>query len=176
MTEPASPAARRTGQDLEVHKPNGLPRWWWMPLVVLGLLVTGWWMTHPGGLPVVASAPEAQSKVGNAVYVGVTRADSGAHGITVRSVDLGKLPDGVEAELLVCKGGAITVTSRPEPFCSRLVDAEGARAQLPGDQLILAVTAPTPGSVELDDVSISYRDGLQWGGQDLPDVTVTFVG
>lgn len=171
VTPPSRPV-----HDMELHSPGGLPSWWWIPaaavggVVVLALLV--WWMRSPQDLPVDGDGASTTTKAGRVVYVGLTEQGSGARSLTIRGVDLGKPAEGATVEALVCRGGMVTVTTNAEPFCEELVEAEGTTLDLPGDQLLVSVTADQVATVTLDDMEVSFREGLQWGSQELPAITV----
>lgn len=175
MSDATTPR-RPSAPDLAVAPPRRLPSWWWAPVAVLGVLLLVWWMASARDLPVRDGAVEAGTKAGTPVYVGLTTAGvRGSRDVALRSVELGDVPDGAQVEALVCLGGSVTVTADADPFCEELVAADGASLSLPGDQLILSVTADGATTVELPDLEVSYREGLQWGGQQLPDVVVEVV-
>ena len=158
--------------DMELHRPRRLPRWWWVPVGVLGLVLLGWWMTHPQGLPTDGDGATTTTKAGRPVFVGLTSGDEAQRSLTIRGVQLGDGAKGATVEALVCRGGRITVTANASPFCEELVDADGAELDLPGDQLLVSVTGDEATRVSLDDLEVSFREGLQWGSHGLPDVTV----
>lgn len=175
-----TPPPRPPVHDMELHRPGRLPRWWRIPtaaLVVLlgaGLLV--WWMRSPQDLPVDADGVSTTTKVGGTVYVGLLAGNDTRRSLTIRGVELGDGAEGATVEALVCRGGRVTVTTNAEPFCEEVLDAEGAGLDLPADQLMVSVTAHEPVTVTLEGLEVTFREGLQWGSQSLPDVTVDIVG
>lgn len=175
MTE-VTPPRRPPAHDMELHRPRRLPRWWWAPVTVLGLLLLGWWMTHPQDLPTDDDGASTTTKIGQPVFVGLTTDDGTNRLPSIRSVELGEVPDGATVEALVCRGGNVTITSDATPFCEELLDAEGTRLDLPADQLLLSVTGEQPATLFLDELRVSFREGIQWGSQDLPDVSVKVIG
>lgn len=173
MTD-VTPPARQPAHDMELHRPRRLPRWWWAPIPLVALALVGWWMTHPQDIPTDTDGATTTTKVDRPVFVGLT-SEEAQRSFTIRSVALGEGAEGATVEALVCRGGRITVTASAEPFCEDLVAAEGARVELAEDQLLVSVTAAEAQRVSLDDLEISYREGLQWGSHSLPDVTVEVV-
>jgi len=156
---------------MALHRPRRLPRWWWAPVGALGLVLLGWWMTHPQDLPTDEDGATTTTKAGRPVFVGLTSGDD-ARTLTIRGVELGDAAEGATVEVLVCRGGRITVTADASPFCEELVDADGAELDLPGDQLLVSVTADEATTVSLADLEVSFREGIQWGSHGLPEVTV----
>jgi len=149
----------------------------WLVLVLAVGAVAAWYATHPSPLPTTTTAVTASTPVGEPVYVGVlSPTDGSGRTVHIRGIDVdpvGAVPLGVDGK--VCKGGALAVTSDPEAFCTRLVDAEGASVG-PGDVLVLEISGQTAGEVDLGRVRVTYRDGLQWGSDEAgPPVTVTFL-
>jgi hypothetical protein len=165
---------------MELHRPGRLPGWWRIPAValalVLVLVLVVWWMRSPQSLPVDADGASTTTKVGSTVYIGLLGDDDDKRSLTVRSIELGEGVDGATVEALVCRGGRVAVTTNADPFCEELLDAEGADLELPSDQLLVSVTADEPMTVSLDGLEITFREGLQWGSQRLPHVTVEVVG
>lgn len=165
---------------MELHRPGRLPRWWRIPAAALALLLVvvllAWWMRSPQGLPVDPDGASTTTKVGGTVYVGLLGDDDTGRSVTIRGVELGDLAEGATVEALVCRGGRVTVTTNAAPFCAEVLDAQGADLDLPGDQLMVSVSADAPMTVALEELEVSFREGLQWGSQPLPDVTVEVVG
>lgn len=150
-------------------------RWLWLPAAAALLAVAGWWVTHPAELPtsgsVTTSVPE-----GGTTYVGVlggdgdTERDLHLRGVEIIGDDGGT---GATWQALVCRDGSVGQTTDPEQFCAEVVPAEGVTMRLADDQLILAVTAGDAGSVSVEPMQVSYRDGLQWATQPAgPSVSV----
>lgn len=149
----------------------------WLALAVIVVALAGWYATHPNPLPTEETPVLASTPAGEPVYVGVLVPDAESdRTLHIRSIDvdpLGDLPVSVSG--LVCQGGAVAVTSDPETFCSGLVDAAGASVG-PGDVLVIRVHGVLAGEVELGRVQVSFREGLQWGTDDVgPPVTVSFL-
>jgi hypothetical protein len=170
MTDPEQPRPSRSASQpagLEVA-PRRWVRWLWVPagLVLVGLAV--WWMRHPAELG-KGDEVGAVTKVGRTVYVGasVLGSEADSRQISVRDVRVRTAgeTDGARLDVLVCHGGAIGVTATLEPFCDSVEDAKGATVSLPADQLVVAVTAETAQQVTVEEIEVSYRQGLQWGTQ-----------
>jgi hypothetical protein len=148
-------------------------------LVLAGF--AAWWMTHPEELPSSQNTLDVSTKAGKPIYVGVTEDDDrdDSRELHIREVTFTMLSRGsVDVEALVCHDGSIYTTANPEPFCDSVEKAEGATIQLGGgDQLVISVTADSSQIVELSDVKLSYREGLQWGTQPIgPAVVVDVIG
>jgi hypothetical protein len=135
-------------------------------LVVLAA-VLGWVSTHPKALATADTAVQAETPVGEPVFVGVfgTPADfdrtlrvSGVHVFATSAADVTIVPH-------VCHGGSVHVTTTPETFCRDLGPTEGATLE-GGDEIVLEVSGDVPTVVDIDRVRIAYRDGLQWATQD----------
>jgi hypothetical protein len=160
--------------------PRRWTRWLWIPAAVAVLAVIGWWTQHPQSLSTSADTVQATAKVGQTTYVAVTGRGDVERELNVSDVSVQLLDDadGVRVEPQVCHGGSISTTTDPDPFCDSLEDAEGATLKLGGgDQLILAITADTAGTVSVKQVEVSYREGLQWGTQPVgPLIVVDVVG
>ncbi len=137
--------------------------------VVLAVLlgVIGWVSTHPKELTTSDSTVQAETPVGEPVYVGVfgVPADfdralhlAGVHVFATSSADVTIVPH-------VCHGGSVNVTTTPESFCRELGPTEDA-SFASGDAIVLEVVGDVPTVVEIDRIRIAYRDGLQWATQD----------
>jgi len=146
-------------------------------LLALALVaVAAWFALHPSPLPTSDRTVEARTPVGVPVYVAVY---SGVQ--TDRTIDLSSVhvnaPADSTAEVTgqVCVGGSLSVSADPTEFCTRVVPAAGVTLG-PDDTLMLRIQSPTAGTLELDDLQISYQEGLQWGTQPVgPRVSVTFL-
>jgi hypothetical protein len=161
----------------------GRSRLWRVAAVVAAVvLVAGWivwYVLTPDDLPVQGRRAEAAGVAGTPVYVGVFTMPDGDRTIHVSAVDVPVAQgDGssVAVEPVVCRGGSIGVTTVPEDFCEEVVD--GADRELgSGDSVALRLVAETPGTVSVDRISISFRDGIRWGTQDvgIAGVTASFA-
>jgi hypothetical protein len=176
----ADPPTSDSPSGFEVGGPRWT-RWLWVPVILVLAGFAAWWMTHPEELPSSQSTLDASTKAGQTIYVGVTRDDDldDSRELHIREVTFKKLYRGsVDVEALVCHDGSINTTANPQPFCVSVEKAEGATIQLGGgDQLVISVTADSSQIVELSDVKLSYREGLQWGTQPIgPAVVVNVIG
>jgi len=136
-------------------------------LLVAMLAVIGWVSTHPRALDTSTTRVEAETPVGEPVYVGVFGAPadfgrnlhvSGVRVFATSTADVTISPH-------VCHGGSVSVTTTPETFCREFGPSEGASFGA-GDAIVLEVVGDAPGVVNIDRVRIAYRDGLQWATQD----------
>ena len=146
-------------------------------LIALVLVaVAGWFMLHPAALPRSDRTVSARTPVGVPVYVGVYAGDETDRTISLSSVHVNAPEDATaEVSAQVCVDGSLSVTADATGFCTRIVPASGASLG-PGDTLMLKVQSSTAGTLELDDLQVSYREGLQWGTQPVgPRVSVTFL-
>ena len=127
---------------------------------VLGLAF--WFVNTPPGLASVPAVVTGSTPTGQALYLGVVRADPSRTlhltGLRVRVVS--DAP--VTVEPLLCVDGSPAVTSEPDAFCAELVDPEG-RTFDRGDTIVLRVLGETPGTVSVDRLRVGFRDGLRWG-------------
>jgi hypothetical protein len=168
----APPPSEPHSDDLGVER-QSLPRWWWIPAVAVCLLLLLWWMKHPSDLR-AGHDVSGPTRVNQEVYVGID-APAGRT-LHVRSVTVhwhGK-PSGASWDAYVCKGGALGFTPDPDPFCRSLQPAEGATLDTDTDQLVITVAANRAGTLTVDDIQVSFREGIQWGTRSIgPKVTVT---
>src|SRR4051812_33065440 len=93
-------------------------------VVVLAVLlaVIGWVSTHPDELPTSDTTVQAETPVGQPVYVGVFAAPAdfdrslhlaGVHVFATSTADVTIVPH-------VCHGGSVNITTTPESFCDEL--------------------------------------------------------
>lgn len=179
MTNPAAPPSD-SPSGFEVGGP-AWTRWLWVPVILALAGFAAWWMTHPEELPRSSETLTAQAKAGQTVYVGVTNDKDldGSRELHVREITFKKQTRGaVDVIALICHDGSINTTADPAPFCGSVEEAEGATLDLGGgDQLMISVTAESSQLVSLEDVTMSYREGLQWGNQPIgPSVVVDVRG
>jgi hypothetical protein len=180
MTNPDAPPSN-SPSGFEVRLPRWT-RWLWVAVIFVLAWFVAWWMTHPQALPSSSGTLDASTKAGHTVYVGVTNdADfAKARELHIRDVTFKKVTNGsrVMIEALICHDGSINTTANPAPFCASVKKAIGATVKLGGgDQLVIGVTPLSSQIVELHDIKVSYREGLQWGTQPAgPNVVVDVVG
>lgn len=130
-------------------------------------------MTHPAALP-TGDATGAVARVDQAMSFGM-RTEKGRT-IHLRSVKVtwqGKAP-GAEWTAYVCRGGGIGTSTEPDKWCRDLVKAEGATVDLDSDQLVISIASNRPQRLKVDEVLVSYREGIQWGTQPIgPEIELT---
>lgn len=146
-------------------------------VVVAVAAVAVWYAGSPAQLPTTEQPIEASTPAGVPIYVGVfvPPADFGravhVSGVKVHATSGAPLT----VSPLLCRGGAVRVTSDPGPFCEELVDPEGAELGA-GDSIVLEVRGDTPTDAVVDRVRVAYRDGLQWDTQEAgAPATVTIL-
>jgi len=179
MTNPAAPPSD-SPSGFEVGGPRWT-RWLWVPVMLALAAFAAWWMTHPEELPSSSDTLNVQTKAGQTIYIGVTSDDDvdGSRELHIRDVTLTKQTRGpVDVIAMICHDGSINTTADPGPFCGSIEKAKGSTLDLGGgDQLMISVTAESSQIVTLDEVSLAYREGLQWGTQSIgPRVVVSVFG
>lgn len=172
MTEPET---TQGAADLTVGRSRlGLYLGLVLAIVLVG--VAAWFVLHPSPLPTSDRTVEVRTPVGAPVYVAIYSGSQTDRNIRLSSVHVNAPADSTaEVRAQVCAGGSLSVTADPAGFCSRVSPASGASLG-PDDTLMLEIRSPTAGTLVLDDVQVSYREGLQWGTQPVgPRVSVTFL-
>lgn len=173
MPEPADATAprQRAGTSDEPSRALGVTRNRWRSLAaglgagLLLLLIVTWWATHPSALPVREGHVTAVTTPGRDVYVGMVTGSEvdrtmrlgGVHVRTEATVPVEVVP-------LLCRGGSVSITTDPAPFCSDLVDPTGQQVR-PGDSLLIRVSGEEAGAAYVARVSLVFRSGLQVGTQ-----------
>lgn len=132
-------------------------RWALVVLALAALGLAAWYTQHPTPLPEPGATVEATAQAGASTYVGVLAAGDRTLHLRSVSVDV----EGGDLVSLVCRDGAVAVTTDPTPFCSSVDEAAGATLN-PGDQLMLEVTGDA-GSVQVGPTAVDFREGIQWG-------------
>lgn len=135
-------------------------------MLVLAVAWLVWYVLTPEQLPTSDDEAQATSLIGTPVYVGMFRApeDFGRE-LHVRSVAVDAMAgDDIDLEItpLLCRGGAISTTTDPDPFCDELVDPAGDDLA-PGDSIVIAVDADAATVVIVDRIEISFREGIVTG-------------
>lgn len=151
-------------------------------IVVVGLVavvvtVFGLWYAHtPSGLPTTSRMLNASGVAGEAVYVGVftppsdfgrTLHLSGVKVHTTANTQVTVTP-------LLCRGGAVGVTTTPESFCTELVNPEGQDLSA-GDGIVLEVSSELASIAVVDRVRLGFRDGVQWGTEEAGSAAVVRI-
>jgi len=174
-----TPAEKYLHDDALVVRRSRANKWVWLLGILTFAAVAAWWMTHPEGFARGGSF-DAETPAGQPMFIGVLGPSSDS-ARTLRLSDVNarvsEAPSGTEATVLICRGGAIGTTSDASAFCAELVEAKGETFYY-GDrtmeQLVLRITAPSAGTVEVDGVSVTFREGLQFGTETVgPHVTLT---
>lgn len=145
---------------------------WWIPAILAGLLLFGWYATHPGDLHNDDSTTTESVKAGQTICLALDSGDD-ERTITVRNVEVhvdgpGKgAVDGVTIESRVRADGGLAVTTGADPDCAG-TKAKGEQVDFgAGEQLVIAITADHATELTVDQVDVSYRSGLQWATQQL---------
>lgn len=155
------------------------PWWGWIPVAAVFIGVFVWWALHPEGLPREDGEIEISVTAGQTAYVGLIgrENDGELREIDIRDVTFDTSAEGLELEALICRDGAIGTTTDPSEFCREVVEAEGALTLGGDDQLMVAITGSELALIRVNEVDISYRDGLQFGTDSTgPRIVVYVVG
>lgn len=164
----AGALAAPAGGALQVRRrPQVALAGWGLGILVVAAVV--WWVsTHPSSLPTSSTTIRASTPVGQPVFIGVFRAspdsDRTLHLSGVKVFDTSTI-GAVEIIPRLCRGGSVAVTADPAPFCTEMDGTEDT-TMAPGDEIVLEVSGPTPGTVAIDRIRVAYREGVQWGTQD----------
>lgn len=130
-------------------------------LLLLGWFV--WYAMTPEDLPTTGKTVSAPGVVGTPLYVGMFSASEGfdrtlrVSGVKVHATTSADL----EITPLLCRRGTVGVTTRPEQFCSELVNPEGQRL-VTGDSVVLRLEADAPVVAVVDQVRIAFREDVRW--------------
>lgn len=169
---PLEPSGGQTGGALGGDR-QPLPRWWWIPVLVIAVLIVGWWMKHPADLD-PGDTVSGPTRVDEAVYVGIEAPAARTLHIRSVKVDWHGKPQGASWDAYVCKGGALGFTPDPDPFCTSVKPAEGATLDTDTDQLVIALASSRAQTLTVDDIQVTFREGIQWGTEPIgPRITVT---
>jgi hypothetical protein len=171
----AQPSTDTRSPDLTVGRSRlGLYLGLVLALALVG--VAAWFVVHPSPLPTSDRTLAASTPVEVPVYVGVYSGSQTDRRLDLTGVHVNAPADTTAAVTVqVCVGGSLSVTADPKEFCTRIIPAAGASLG-PDDTLMLQIQSPTAGTLVLDDLEISYREGIQWGTQPVgPRVRVTFL-
>jgi len=176
-----TPAEKFLHQDALVIRRRWASKWLWLAGLVILAGAGAWWITHPDGFGRTGHY-DVQTPAGRPTFVGILGPNSGP-GRTIKISDVTArimhAPAGTEAVALICRGGAIGSTSDANAFCAELVDAAGETlhyGEATMEQLVLRITSPTPGDVEVDGVTLTFRDGLRSGSAHVgPTISVTVL-
>lgn len=183
MNEPDRTVADKFLHDdaLTVKRTAWASKWLWLVGLIALAGIGAWWMTHPDGFAARGSLSE-QTPVARPLFVAVLGPSSDS-GRTLELRDVGVSysgPDGTDVTVLICRGGSIGTTTDASQFCPQLVEAKGETfhyGEMVTEQLVLRVHAPLPGTVTVDGVDLTFRDGLQFGTVRVgPHLTLTVLG
>jgi hypothetical protein len=164
----------RTPRNLQVRRSRGRMVALVVAVAAAAAAFAVWFVTHPPALPAPDEPVDVSVPLFQPVYVGVYDGDG-----TDRTLHISEVSLDVEGEatvaLMVCRDGAVSVTSEPTAFCTSLDDANGATIE-PGDALVLEISEDESGEATIHPAEVSYRDGIRWGTQPVgPTVEATFV-
>lgn len=134
-------------------------------VVLLGSWFT-WYATTPEPLPLSDDTVNASGVAGKPIYLGMFTATDGFNrtiriaGVRVHATTSATMT----ITPLLCRQGAVGVTTDPAQFCDDVLDTEGERLS-GGDSIILKVESSEAAIAVIDRVRVAYREDLTWGTQ-----------
>ncbi|MDN5745339.1 MAG: hypothetical protein L0H31_09480 [Nocardioidaceae bacterium] len=162
--------AQRGLSSPRIRPPSFTSRRWRWGLGALALMILGawfaWYASTPEPLPRTDDTVNASGVAGKPSYLGMFVANNGFDrtiriaGVKVHATTSAKFT----ITPLLCRQGAIGVTTDPTQFCEDIVDTEGERMST-GDSLILKVESREAAIAVIDQIHISYREDLSWDTQ-----------
>lgn len=177
--EPA-PGRRRAKRSKPVRdrglRAPGLPRpslqskGWRVALVAAALLLLigwlVWYAKTPQDLPTSDRTVNASGVVGVPLYVGMfTPGDGFDRTIRIAGVKVhSSANEKISVTPLLCRRGAIGVTTAPGQFCSEMVNPEGEQF-VGGDSIVLKIESDKPALAIVDRIRVAYREDIRWGTQ-----------
>lgn len=121
-----------------------------------------WFANTPPGLTTNSRQASGSSVAGTPLYVGMYNAPSGFDR-TIRVTGI-KVDATASAETtivpLLCRGGAVGVTTRPDQFCRELIDPSGETFGAE-DSVVLEVDSAEAARVEIDRIRIGFHQDLR---------------
>lgn len=121
-----------------------------------------WFVTTPPEFTTNSRRASGATIAGTPLYVGMYNAPSGfdrtirVTGVKVRaraSAEVSIVP-------LLCRNGTVGVTTKPEQFCTDLIDPQGERFGA-GDSVVIRVGASDAADVEVDRIRIGFQQDLR---------------
>lgn len=168
--EQPSSERRRTLNEPRVPRPSLQSKAWRYTLIAsaLVLLVSwfAWYATTPEHLPTSDKTVSASGVAGTPLYIGMfTAPDDFERTVRISGVKVHATTNTeIEVTPVLCRRGTIGVTTKPEQFCSELVDPEGQRF-VSGDSIVLKVESAAPAVAVIDRIRIAYREDVRWDTQ-----------
>lgn len=132
-------------------------------LLALAAALTWWRSSTPDALPLDDRVINASTPVGQPIYLGVFKTDADftrtlhVSGIKIHATS----NTAVSLTPLLCRGGAITVTTDPDQFCPVLINPEGQTLRA-GDGIVVQVVSDQPAVAVIDRVRVAFREDLAW--------------
>ncbi|QYJ05499.1 hypothetical protein KUV85_07405 [Nocardioides panacisoli] len=130
--------------------------------IVIPLSWVAWFVNTPPPLGTDGRQASGTSVAGTPLYVGMYNAPSGFDR-TIRIIGVkvdAQASRSVDITPLVCRDGAVGVTTRPEQFCSELVDTEGEEFS-DTDSIVLQVGSDDAARVEIDRIRVGFQQDLR---------------
>lgn len=176
MPGSGAPSRRRATKNDRGLRAPGLPKPSWQAkgwrygaiAAAVALVVTWlvWYAATPEELPVSDRTVNANGTAGRPLYIGMFRPPSDFErtlrmsGVKVHATSNQE----VRIRPLLCRRGAVGVTTDPEQFCSELLDPAGERLTA-GDSIVLEIESDTAASAAIDRIRIAYREDVRWDTQ-----------
>lgn len=128
---------------------------------------TVWYAATPEGLPVSDRVVKASGVVDTPLYIGMfTAPDDFERTLRIAGVKVhATATDRISVTPVLCRRGAIGVTTEPFQFCNDIVDPQGERF-VAGDSIVLKIESDVPALAVIDQIRIAYREDLRWDTQD----------
>ena len=172
----AKPARGKPARDSGLRAP-WLPRPSWQSkgwryslaagavTLLVGWMV--WYAATPEGLPVSDRVVKASGVVDTPLYVGMfTAPDDFERTLRIAGVKVhATATEKISVTPVLCRRGAIGVTTEPDQFCNDIIDPEGERL-VAGDSIVLKIESDVPALAVIDQIRIAYREDLRWDTQD----------
>ncbi|KRC48695.1 MULTISPECIES: hypothetical protein [unclassified Nocardioides] len=138
-----------------------------------------WYAMTPEKLPTTEKTVSASGVVDTPLYVGMFAPPDGfdrtlrISGVKVHATTSAD----IEVTPLLCRRGTVGVTSKPDEFCSDLVNPEGERMTT-GDSIVLKLESAEPAIAVVDQIKVAYREDVRWDTQPAgaQQAIVTFAG
>lgn len=134
-----------------------------LSVLAVAVALSVWHATSPRALPTTSELVAASTPIGAPVYVGVFHGGAGfdrtleLSGVKVHTTSNTQ----VAVTPLLCRDGAIAVTTDPAAFCSELIDPAG-QPLTAADSIVLEVSGEQAAVAVVDPVRLAFREGLQW--------------
>ncbi|WP_454085177.1 hypothetical protein [Georgenia sp. Marseille-Q6866] len=145
-----------------------------LPAVALVLGAALWWWSHPRVFTDSGAGLGAVTEVGDARYFGLGNPPRDLEIVAVRPLVVAGSADAAVTGVVCVGGDASRVGIGDSQMVAELCGSvrEPAGPVTPADQLLVEVRGASAGTVAVDGVAVTYRDGVRRGTEVL-DVDIT---